>query len=82
MQELAPEEPREEDPFEGTEAEQAAESATAVKKDSEEEAQAGTKDAGMAPTKPEQESEDAEMEEVPDEENVHMPATQDDLGAE
>lgn len=80
MQELAPEEPKEEDPFNGIEAEEAAESAAEVKEEPEQDLQAGMEDADMVPAQPEQECKDAGMEEVPDEETVHMPATQDDPG--
>ena len=68
MQELTPEEPKKEDPFEGAEVE-AAESAAEVKAEPAEDAQAGP----AADT-------DDDMEKVPEEEVVHMPASQDDPG--
>ena len=82
MQELAPPEPKKEDPFEGMEAE-TAELATGVKQEPEEDAQVGqaaSEDAEMADAAPEEAVESAEVEELPEEEAVHMPASQDDPG--
>lgn len=82
MQELAPPEPKQEDPFEDAEAE-APEPAAAAKEEPGKEAEGGEAaggDAEMADAEPEQAKEDAEVIDIPEDEAVHMPASQDDPG--
>jgi len=83
MQELTPEEPKQENPFEGAEVE-AAESAAGVKAEPKEDVQAGVAadgDTEMAPAQPSQDAhKDDDLEMMPEGEVVHMPATQDDPG--
>ena len=82
VQELAPQEPKKEDPFEDAEAE-AAEPPAAVKQEPDEEREGGeaaARDAEMADAGPEQAEKDAEVVDIPEDEVVHMPASQDDPG--
>ena len=76
MQELAPPEPKQEDPFEDAEAE-AAEPAAAVKQEPGQETESGEAVAGDADMADE---EGAEVIDILEDEAVHMPATQDDPG--
>ena len=83
VQELSPPEPKEEDPFEGVEAE-ATEPAAVVKEEPEGEetegGEAAAEDTEMADAEPKQAEDDAEVVELLEEEAVHMPASQDDPG--